>query len=213
MNFLKNIIRSLYIFFLQCRQKLFYRKNLDVIHDYWKEPNDGHNNPKSYVINQKGHKNSKNMVSLIKELITTDGKILEIGVNAGRNLSHLYSEGYKNLFGIEISKNALNEFERSFGDCYKNSNIINDSVENAIINIDDKSIDVIYTMAVLQHIHPKSEWIFEHMSRICRGYIITFEDEFWVSDRHFPRDYKKVFEKVGMRQLYKKQGARIFKKG
>ncbi len=55
-------------------------------------------------------------------------------------------------------------------------------------------------MAVLEHIHYKSNWIFNEMIRISK-YILTIEDELSISDRHFPRNYKKIFSN-NMTQIF-----------
>lgn len=55
-------------------------------------------------------------------------------------------------------------------------------------------------MAVLEHIHFDSDWIFAELVRIA-PLIITIEDEVDISTRHFPRNYQKVFEPLGMRQV------------
>jgi len=46
--------------------------------------------------------------------IPQNGKILEIGCNVGRNLNHLYENGFKQLTGIEISENAINALKRMY---------------------------------------------------------------------------------------------------
>ena len=208
---IKEIFRSLLI--RVARFKKYFVEDIgpEAIKDYWKNPDDGHNNPKIYVSGKKGHIRSKNLLSIIEDLVVSNAKILEIGTNAGRNLNELYNAGYKNLSGIEISTNAIEEFEKSFNECYRNSNIINDSVENVIKEIPERSYDIIFSIAVLQHIHTDSEWIFDYMVKINRGFIIVMEDERWVSYRHFPRNYKKIFESRGMRQIKRVHGARIFK--
>jgi|GEM_PF-2464290 hypothetical protein len=63
------------------------------------------------------------------------------------------------------------------------------------------NFDLVYTMAVLEHIHDESEFIFSHITRITRKILITIEDEGGISWRHFPRNYKKIFENLGMKQI------------
>jgi len=166
----------------------------------------------NYVINKSAQLRSENLVSIIQDLIINKGEILEIGCNAGRNLNYLYQAGYTDLTGIEINKNALNQFKLSFNECYQNINIINSSIEESITKISDQKYDIVFTMAVLQHIHPTSDWIFDHMVRISRGFLITMEVEEFPSPRHFPRNYKKIFESRGMRQIKRIHTARIFKR-
>ena len=42
------------------------------------------------------------------------------------------------------------------------------------------------------------------MQRSQNKVLITVEDEKNVSDRHFPRNYMKIFESLGLRQVYEK---------
>jgi hypothetical protein len=55
-------------------------------------------------------------------------------------------------------------------------------------------------MAVLEHIHTTSEFVFAEMVRIGRA-LITIEDERSMSERHFPRNYADVFTALGLREL------------
>ena len=55
-------------------------------------------------------------------------------------------------------------------------------------------------MAVPEYIHKDSEWVFAEMARITKNLLVTIEDERGSSWRHFPRNYRKVFERLGMKQ-------------
>jgi hypothetical protein len=79
--------------------------------------------------------------------------------------------------------------------------IYNKSVEEVIKEFEDRRYEAIFTMAVLEHIHSDSKWVFKEIVRVSKKYLITIEDERRVSWRHFPRHYRKIFEKVGMKQI------------
>jgi SAM-dependent methyltransferase len=211
MNYIKEIYRDLNVNLAVFRKKILGKRNLTETQKYWENPDDGHNNPISYTINKQAHQRTENLLNIIKTYIC-EGEVLEIGCNAGRNLAALYKGGYDKLTAIEINKNALKQFEKTNHDCYKITNVINSPVEKAIKTFENGSFDLVYTMAVLQHLHPESEWVFDEMARITRGYILTMEVEDFASWRHFPRNYKKVFEKRGMRQIYREGSARLFKR-
>ena len=74
------------------------------------------------------------------------------------------------------------------------SGIINKPIEDAIISFKDNEFDLIFTMAVLVHIHPDVEQLFEHIVRVTKEYLILIEDEISQTERHTPRSYKEVFE-------------------
>lgn len=54
----------------------------------------------------------------------------------------------------------------------------------------------------MKHIHTDSEWIFPEIQRITQSNLITIEDEGATTERHFPRNYKEVFEPLGFVQVY-----------
>lgn len=79
--------------------------------------------------------------------------------------------------------------------------IYNVPIEEIIKELRDGEFDIVFTMAVLEHIHTDSEWIFSEMVRITKDFLITIEDERGISWRHFPRNYKNVFESLRMKQI------------
>ncbi|MCE7740853.1 MAG: class I SAM-dependent methyltransferase [Candidatus Heimdallarchaeota archaeon] len=184
------------------REKLFFSK---LTHKqaltYWSEPNDGSNKPEGYLQLEKT-KRSQLLLKLLEIAdIPKNAKILELGPNACRNLNFLYNNEYVNLFGIEISENALDLAKKSFPSQINKITLLNAPVES-ILPLFFTKFDVIFTMAVLEHIHTKaSKEIFKHISKLT-NILITIEDEFGVSERHFPRNYQKIFESLGFNQIH-----------
>lgn len=166
-------------------------------HDYWKYP-DQHNNPEKYLM---GLDRSAILFRYIKKYCKKEDKILEIGCNVGRNLNYLYNRGYKNLTGIEINSDALILMDEAYPLMLNNITIYNNAIEDIINIFDENHFDVIYTMAVLEHICVESDWIFEKMANITKKYLILYEDEFNTSLRHFPRDYRYEFMPFGFKEL------------
>ena len=195
-------------------------KSKSELHDFWKAPWDGDNLPEDYL---KGTERSEFLLGILKRYGAQDFKILEIGCNVGRNLNHLYISDFRNLEAIEISKNAIQVLKKSFPEMAKNIEIHITAVEDIIQKFKTNRFNIIYTMAVLEHIHDDSSWIFPEIARITNDFLITIEDETHSTWRHFPRNYKKIFESFGMEQveeincegikeLGKAYNARIFKK-
>ncbi|GEL78473.1 hypothetical protein TMU01_27080 [Tenuibacillus multivorans] len=58
-----------------------------------------------------------------------------------------------------------------------------------------------FSMAVLEHIHTDNDWVLEQIARITKSHLIVIESESWDSERHFPRNYKKIFESLGFKQI------------
>jgi SAM-dependent methyltransferase len=173
-------------------------KSREGVHAYWQRPPDAGNKPEAYLA--KGEEQSRFLVELVKRYVSSEAAILEIGCNAGRNLHHLYTAGFTHLGAIELSADAVALLRQTYPDMAAIT-IDNRPVETAIKAIADRSYDVVFTMAVLEHIHTESEWVFGDLQRVARQYIITIEDEKTISERHFPRNYRTIFETNGFRQM------------
>ena len=182
------------------RSAFIRKRSREELHTYWRKPWDGLNLPQDYL---GGEGRSKFLVRLVKEYANPQSSILEIGCNVGRNLNYLYLAGFEQLAGIEISEEAVTLLKQSYPEMVRYAKIINEPAEEALRKLEDSAFDVIFTMAVLEHIHPESKFIFPEMVRITKGFLITIEDERGISWRHFPRNYRKVFEPLGLRQVYK----------
>lgn len=167
------------------------------LHDYWRQPDDVGNAPQNYL---NGEDRSRFLLGVLEHHTDPSASVLEIGCNVGRNLNQLCLAGYSNLTGIEISEQAVALLKTSYPKMAREAVLHVAPVENIIAEFDDNEFDVVFTMAVLEHIHTDSEWAFAEMARIT-GTLLTIEDEKGESWRHFPRNYRTVFERLGMRQV------------
>lgn len=158
------------------------------------------NVPQAYI---DGTERSNFLADIVDDVASTDDAILEIGSNVGRNLDRLISRGYTNLSGLEINESAVKLGEAHFA---QPSAMHIGAIEDLVKDL--PSFDVIYTMAVLEHIHPSSEWVFAEIAARCKM-LITIEDEGASSDWKWPRDYKAVFEGLGMAQTELHNCARV----
>lgn len=173
--------------------------NRDRLLEYWKSPWDGRNAPGNYL---EGKERSELLLRLVRQHADTDASVLEIGCNVGRNLHFLYSAGFTNLTGIEISEEALRLLKATFPEMAQRIRTYNAPAEDALPHMNTDSFDLVFTMAVLEHIHSDSEWVFREIVRTANQTLITIEDEEHVSWRHFPRNYRRVFQSLGMEQIY-----------
>jgi len=168
------------------------------IRTYWKHPFNGSNLPENYL---EGKERSQFLVELLKRYADSSSVILEIGCNVGRNLNYLFLAGFKKLVGIEINKKAIRLLKQSYPELARYAKIYNKPVEEVITGFKNGAFDIVFTMAVLQHIHPDSEFIFSEIARVTNRFLVTIEDERGISWRHFPRNYKRVFESLGLEQV------------
>lgn len=175
-------------------------KSVQEIQDYWKKPNDGSNNPEGYF---KGAEKSHLILQAINALRLMQPSILELGCNVGRNLTELHKWHYTDLHGIEINQEAIEKGQKE--NPYLQGRITHGAIEEVLPSIPDSEYDVVFTMAVLEHIHPVSgPAIFREMVRVTKRYLITIEDETLTSWRHFPRKYDRIFMPLGMTQIKQK---------
>lgn len=110
-----------------------------------------------------------------------------MGCNAGRNLNGLHETGFTNLTGIEISENAVKVLRENYNSL-KDLEIKVGKAEELLTEFDDNNFDIFYTMAVLQHIHPKSiNNVIRNICRDSKSFCLIHECETHVSWRHYPR--------------------------
>lgn len=127
--------------------------------------------------------------------------VLEIGCNAGANLDALRVKGFGDLAGVEISGDALDELAQRFPELNGAATLHHGPAEDVLPRLPDDSVDVVFTMAVLLHIHPSSHAVLEHMVRIARRHVCVVEAEHVICAYIFPRNYKQVFERLGCEQI------------
>ena len=169
-------------------------------HDYWRAPPDSSNQPTHYA------NVDPSRAAHLRELLTIadvplSASILEVGCNVGRNLADLANHGWANLAGIDISQDALDEARIQFPEL-ADVPLTCAPLEDALPQLGDGSIDVVFAMAVLEHIHYDSNVVLDEIARVAAFAVVTIENEQEASVRHFPRNYRTVFEQRGLRQVH-----------
>jgi len=197
--------------------RMFPPKNLprSELQEYWRNP-DKFNDPVDYL---SGAERSRFLCDLAVEYAPPDRDVLEIGCNVGRNFRFMECAGYGRLTGIEINADAVKLMRSTYPTLKADVRV--GAVEDVIRGFKNNSFGLVYTMAVLEHIPKESEWVFPEIVRITGDTLITIEDEHERSERHFPRNYKRVFSEMecvhewncaGVEGLGKSFMARVFKK-
>jgi SAM-dependent methyltransferase len=169
--------------------------SLEEIHRYWKNP-DSDNDPHEYAMQHQAR--SKFLVKLLRRYVPLEGSVLEVGCNTGRNLNAALHAGYRNLKGIEINSDAAELMKKYFPELAKVADIRVGPIEQLVRSVEN--VECVFTMAVLVHIHPSSDWVFPELAKRAAT-VITIELETGFGGRWFPRNYKEVFEGAGMRQV------------
>ncbi|MBU1255443.1 methyltransferase domain-containing protein [Patescibacteria group bacterium] len=124
-------------------------------------------------------------------------KILEVGSNIGNQLLSLQLMGFKNLYGIEISKYAVEKSKERT----KDINIIYGSAFD--LPFKDEYFDLVFTSGVLIHISPKDiNFALDEIYRCSKKYIFGFE---YYSDEYTEIEYrgnKNMLWKANFCQMY-----------
>lgn len=113
----------------------------------------------------------------LDSFVDPNATILELGCSSGRHLSHLHDHGYENLYGIEINDEALDVMEDTYPDLAAQGTFYIDAIENTITDFGDGHFDAVYSVEMLQHLHPDNEWVFGELSRITDDLLVTVENE------------------------------------
>ena len=125
--------------------------------------------------------------------------ILEVGSNVGNQLLLLQKEGFKNLYGIELNRYAVEKSkERTKG---KGIDIIHGSAFD--IPFKDVYFDLVFTSGVLIHISPKDiNDVLDEIYRCSKRYI-------WCSE-YFSEEYIKVDYRGHNELLWKTNFAKLY---
>jgi SAM-dependent methyltransferase len=167
--------------------------DIDTLHEFWRQPEPEQNVPRTYV-SWTGR--SEALLKLISDL-PPETRILEVGCNVGRNLAYLVDHGYPNVEGIEISPHAVELLRQTYPQLV-DSNIHLGSAEEVLPGLADDSFDLVFTMAVIEHIHPSSTAVFDHMVRVGKS-ILSIEPPGRTSHRQYPHDVPEIFQSRGLR--------------
>lgn len=166
---------------------------LKAIHAHWL------NNKKAERYADAAPERSEFLVEKIGEYLPTSAKIFEVGCNAGRNLHFLHQAGYRNLEAVELSPRAVDYLRERFPDL-SDVPIQVMPVEDVAKTWRENQFDLTFSMAVLLHIHPRSEWVFRKMAKASKM-VFTIEAETSERWHIFPRNYEEVFTSFGAKQI------------
>ena len=166
---------------------------VEAIHEFWRQPNPEGNEPDQYL---KPIGRSRVLAELI-DWLPKDARILEVGCNVGRNLAFLHDHGWTNVAGVEISPHAVRLLRKSYPQLSQ-AEIHVGAAENLLPRMESDSFDLIFTMAVLEHLHPDSRSVFSDIARLS-SHVLAIEPDAHVSHRQYPYDIQAEFARVGLR--------------
>jgi len=174
--------------------------------DFWSRPPDLPNRHDAYAY---AWPRSFLLVGLVAPRLPPDARILEIGCNVGRNLEALRLAGYRDLTGVEISRDALDAHRTYYPD--SRARLVQADVTRDPLDL--PPADLVFSMAVLMHIPPASEEVvFRKMATLARRWIISIEDESPEHAsllRYYPRRYDAVWPSLGFEQVEERSCADV----
>lgn len=130
---------------------------------------------------------------------TSINSVLEVGCNIGNQLNHLQSNGYNNLYGIELQSYAVEKSK----ELTRGINIIQGSAFD--IPFRNSYFDVVYTSGVLIHISPKDiNQALTEIYRTSNRYIWGFE--------YFSEQYEEINYRGHKGKLWKTNFAELYLK-
>jgi SAM-dependent methyltransferase len=181
-------------------------RSRDELQDYWRAP-DSENTPDRYL---DGQERSEFLLELVRVHVDPDARILELGCNVGRNLAHLHASGYTSLSGVDINADALAILRGEHPELAADATLVAGPAEEVIPSFADGQFEMVFTMAVLEHLHPDSDWVIDDLTRIANSVLITIEDESSTHWRVYARNYRRIIERSGkMTQVEERSCANV----
>ena len=123
----------------------------------------------------------------IAKYASPSASVLEIGCNAGSNLLALKKRGFSRLAGVDVSLRALQSARHEFTQYHGDLREMFDRLKA------DGPFDVVFSLAVLMHIHPDDDEIIRRIPELVGQYLITCEWELLGNAYIVPRDYGQMF--------------------
>lgn len=120
-------------------------------------------------------------------------KIIDICCNIGRHLNYLHEKGYKNLYGFDIMKPAIEKMSKTFPNINM-KNISHGNIVDIIPSLNKGSIDWAYThSATIELVHPHFSIHTEMFRLVKKGCIFLISN----NGHRYPRYYRYLFERAG----------------
>lgn len=163
----------------------------DVLHEFWRQEAPQGNLPTDYVA---AEGRSHALLELVEDL-PRGARILEVGCNVGRNLAHLADAGF-DVEGVEINPNAVRILRSTYPQL-ADAPIHLGPAETVLPTLPDNMFDLVFTMAVIEHIHPDSRVVFDRMAKLAPQ-ILAIEPPGSVTHRQYPHDVPELFTARGM---------------
>lgn len=147
-------------------------------------------------------------LSAFLKYVDQDKMVLDIGCGYGRTLNELYNEGYRNLIGIDYSKEMISRGQK-----------INPNIEYRIadaekLNLEDNSVDSVILLGVLTCTvsDADQENLVSEIKRVLKPGGIIYVNDFLVNDDERNKNrYNEYKDKYGVYGAFELQGGGAFR--
>jgi len=154
---------------------------------------------KSYITEKAiKHPHRKLLIDEISKFYPFEN-VLEVGSASGANLFLLAKKYPKvKFYGIDVSKKAIDEGKRFFESKGVKNVFLENISANQLKRLEDKSMDIIFSDAVLIYIGKEIDLVFKEIFRVARKGIVLCEQhtsgESFYNDRWI-HNYEKIIKK------------------
>ena len=171
--------------------------DVDQLYEFWRQESPDGN----FFTALASSTRSETVLCMMDGLLDPSCSILEVGCNVGRNLHHFWGRGFRNLAGIEVSQAAVRRLRDSYPDL-GGIPVMVGPAELLLPGLPAASYDLVFTMAVLEHIHPSQSRLFSEIARASRKYVLAIEPRVGhATHRQYPWDVVRCYEEAGLRVL------------
>ncbi len=100
----------------------------------------------------------------LKFNIPLDAKILDVGCNFGSLIFNLYQNGYKNIYGVDVNRNAIEHGRTRY------TAIVDrlETQEFGVLSFPDESFDVVLMFDVIEHIPSVERFLGDEVYRVLK---------------------------------------------
>jgi len=173
-------------------------RSREGFYEYRLDPSDPWERPEKYV----GPVDRSELLSeLLEPHVSLPRDVLEVGFGAGANLARLYADGFRDLHTVELNPEMVTTFERHYPAVAEATDLRRGPVERELPRMASDGVDATATVAVLAHLHPDSEFVFDQLVRVTADVLVTIENERTRDPLFVPRNYRTVFESRGCEQV------------
>lgn len=147
-------------------------------------------------------------MELFEQFVDKNNSVLDIGCGYGRTLKELYDRGYRNLIGIDFSKEMINRANSLYP--YINFYVGNGNQ----LKIPNDSIDSVILLGVLTCIYQTSnqQSLIKELYRILKPSGIIYINDFLLNDSDlYLQRYKKYQDNYGNYGVFETSDGGIFR--